>query len=96
VPVEFTELLEEQGLELDDVRWYCAEQNAEHILTLGETKRDLVYAIWSGRIESELRELGERFTEQVNQDFQKNLIDESDLHRYVQEIMNSRKRRNRQ
>ncbi|MFP4510436.1 MAG: hypothetical protein ACLFNQ_09925 [Spirochaetaceae bacterium] len=94
--MKLTELLEEQGLELDDVRWYCAEQNAERLLTLGETKNDLVHAIWSGRVEKDLRDLGERFTEQVDQDYQKNLIDESDLHRYVQEIMNSRKRRNRQ
>ncbi len=93
--MNFTELLEEQGLELDDVRWYCAEQYADQILTLGEQKGDLIHAVWSGRVESELRNLGEVFIDQVDQDFRKNLIDESDLHRYVQDIMNSRKRRNR-
>ncbi len=94
--MEFNQLLEEQGLELDDVRWYCAEQFAEQLLTLGEQKGDLVHAIWSGRIEGQLRNLGESLIEQVNSDYKRNLSDESDLHRLVQDIMNSRKRRNRQ
>lgn len=95
VPVLFQELLDEQALEFDDIRWYRAEQLAEEFITLSNHRMDLTRRIWSGEVERRVRSLGEDFVTEIQEQFERGLLDESDLHRLVAEIGAAKMRRNR-
>lgn len=93
--VNFQQLLDEQAFEHDDIRWYRAEQIADELITLSENRDELTRRIWSGELERTLRSLADTFVRDIQDGFERGLIDESDMHRLIAEIAAAKKRRNR-
>ena len=93
--VNFQQLLDDQALEHDDIRWYRSEQIADELITLGENRDEITRRIWSGELERTLRSFADTFVRDIQDGFDRGIIDESDMHRLVAEISASKKRRNR-
>lgn len=89
------DFLDEEGLELDDVRWYLAEQTADRLLNLQEDRYELIRLVWSGQLERELRDPADRFLADIDSRVADGSIDEAMLHRTIAEIAASKQRRNR-
>lgn len=88
-------MLDEQALELDDVRWYCAEQLASEFISLSDRRDEITRRIWSGELERTLRSLDESYIRRVEDEYERRLLDDTDLNRIVNEILSAKKRRNR-
>jgi hypothetical protein len=69
-------LQEEYDLSLDDIRWYLSWQITESILSQRETPEDIARRIWSGSLESELYDMEERFLRELQDELDRDLIDE--------------------
>ena len=93
--MNFQQLLDDQALEHDDIRWYRAEQIADELVTLSEDRDEITRRIWSGELERALRSLADTFVRDTQDGFERGLIDESDMHRIIAEISAAKKRRNR-
>jgi hypothetical protein len=73
------ELMRELDLEIDDIRWYLAAQQAERLLQYRGKTAELSRLIWSGALEQELYNMEERFVEQLQRDLDQGLRDEVGL-----------------
>jgi len=73
------ELMRELDLEIDDIRWYLAAQQAERLLQYRGKLAELSRLIWSGELEKELYDMEERFLEQLQRDQDQGLRDEVGL-----------------
>jgi hypothetical protein len=73
------ELMRELDLEIDDIRWYLASQQAERLLQYRGQPAALTRLIWSGALEQELYNMEERFVEQLQRDLDRGLRDEVGL-----------------
>ena len=73
------ELMRELDLEIDDIRWYLAAQQAERLLQYRGKLAELSRLIWSGELEKELYDMEERFLEQLQRDLDQGLKDEVGL-----------------
>lgn len=90
----FEMLLKEYNLTLDDLRWYLSEIMCQRFLSYREEPEELCRLIWSGRVESDLYNMEERFIKQKQEDLERNLTDEERLREICGEIdALSRKRR---
>ena len=69
------ELMRELDLEIDDIRWYLAAQQAERLLQYRGKLAELSRLIWSGALEQELYNMEERFVEQLQRDLDQGLKD---------------------
>jgi hypothetical protein len=70
------QLRDEFDLSVDDIRWYCAHSMAERILDSKDDPDEIVQWIWSGRLEAELYQMDERFLNQLQDELERDLIDE--------------------
>jgi len=91
--VKIRELLQEYDLEIDDIRWYLATMQAEHLLSYRENKRELIRLIWSGSLEGELYDMEERFLEQLQSRLDQGSRDEIQVRGILKEIVSSREKR---
>ena len=91
--MEIRELLQEYDLEIDDIRWYLAAMQAEHLLSYRENKRELIRLIWSGSLEGELYDMEERFLEQLQSRLDQGSRDEIQVRGILKEIVSSRENR---
>ena len=80
------DLLEEYGLEIDDVRWFLAARLTEKILSYRETPIDLTRMIWSGGIENELYNMEERYIEDLQDDLNRDFRDEARIREILNEV----------
>ena len=71
-----TRLLEEYDLSLDDVRWYLSSRVAESLLSQREQPQEIVQRIWSGALGDELYDMEERFLHRLQDELDRDLIDE--------------------
>ena len=79
-------LLKEYGLEIDDVRWYLAHQTADRLLQYREKPQDLCRLIWSGRLESDLYQMEERYLAELQEKLDSRQTDESEIRKFLSEV----------
>lgn len=89
----FKKLLEEEGLELDDVRYYLSSILAGRLLTYVDDPEGLIRLIWSKNLEDELYDMEERFIRDVDDRFERRMIDEPKLRQIIRDIQREKKRR---
>ncbi|MFP4550404.1 MAG: hypothetical protein ACLFNT_06335 [Spirochaetales bacterium] len=70
------QLRDEFDLSVDDIRWYCSHTMMERILDAKDDPDQIVHRIWSGRLEAELYQMEERFLKQLQDELERDLIDE--------------------
>ncbi len=87
------ELLEEFGLEIDDVRWYLASGLAQTLVGHREHVSELVRYIWSGRLEDELYHMEERFLADIEAKLRNRRMDEPHARELMQDIRAARRAR---
>ncbi len=73
------ELLEEYGLEIDDIRWYCSVLQANRLISFADDQDELVRQIWSGRLSDDLHNMEEKFLEALEDQWERDVTDESGL-----------------
>jgi hypothetical protein len=88
------DLLKEYDLSLDDVRWYLSHITAHRFLSYREEPEELCEMIWSGKVESELYNMEERFLQEKQEELERGLTDEEHLREIYSEI-DALKRRSR-
>lgn len=91
--MQILELMQECDLEIDDIRWYLASQQAERLLQYKENKADLVRLIWSGALEQDLYDMEERFLEQLQRDLDRGFRDEGSVREQLKKAALAREHR---
>ena len=89
------ESFEADGIEIDDIRWYLAIQEASRILTYQDDAPSLAKIIHSGKLEADWYRMEERFIEELEEKLQKHLTDKSEIRKIVGEIEAARSARDR-
>ncbi|MFP4114198.1 MAG: hypothetical protein ACOC2Y_08095 [Spirochaetota bacterium] len=69
-------LREEYDLSLDDIRWYLATRITDSLLSQRETPHEITHRVWSGSLEAELYQMEERFLRDLQDELDRNLIDD--------------------
>ena len=87
------DLFKEYGLEIDDIRWYLSQQKAAKLLQYNEKKEELAQLIWSKGLEDELYNMEESFIEDLQDQLERNLIDESHIREICLESLNFKRKR---
>ena len=90
-----TKLLREYDLEIDDIRWYLADLQAERLLQYRDNRQELTRLIWSGSLERDLYDMEERFLHDLESELERGLRDETDLRGLLKRIAGARERRYR-
>jgi len=85
-----SELMRELDLEIDDIRWYLAGQQAERLLQYRGKLAALSRLIWSGALEKELYNMEERFVEQLQRDLDQGQRDEVGLREILGKVAAAR------
>ncbi len=94
-PMKMNFLLKEYDIEIDDIRWYLASLLTEKFLSFRDNKHELNYYIWSGKLEEDLYNMEEKFLLDMNDQFEKNLLDEATLRELLSEISNLKSERSK-
>jgi hypothetical protein len=71
------ELMKEYSLELADIRWLISYRLTTSILSDSATPEEIAKRIWSGKLESELYNMEEKFLEDIMLELERGLIDEA-------------------
>ena len=71
------ELMEEYSLEIADIRWLVSNRMSVSILSSSDRPEEITKRIWSGKLESELYNMEERFLEDIMSQLARGLIDEA-------------------
>ena len=91
--MKIRELLQEYDLEIDDIRWYLAALQADHLLSYRQNRRELIRLIWSGSLEAELYDMEERFLGELQSRLEQGSRDEIQVRAILKEIVASREKR---
>jgi hypothetical protein len=86
VSMDVKHLLEEYGLELDDVRWYLSYHNASRLLEYKENHTELCRLIWSGKLEADLYRMEDRYLSELQEKLDSRKTDESEVMKIFAEI----------
>lgn len=87
------ELMQEYNFEIDDIRWYLSSVFTERLLTYKDNRTDLTRFIWSGALEKELYNMEEVFLADLDDQFNRGLLDEAHLRDVFSEIDASKEKR---
>ena len=71
------ELMKEYSLELADIRWLISHRLTISILSDSDTPEEITKRIWSGKLESDLYNMEEKFLEDIMLELERGLIDEA-------------------
>ena len=88
-----SELLEEYGLEIDDIRWFLSNRKAGELLELKEKPVELAKFIWSKGLEDSLYNMEERFIEDLQDEYDRKLVDEPYLRELCLEALSLKRKR---
>ena len=69
-------LLKEYSLGIDDIRWLISSRIANQLLSDKERPIEIIKKIWSGKLESDLYNMEEKFIEDLESQLERGLIDE--------------------
>ena len=86
-------LLDQSGLDIDDIRWYLATIIASRLLEHRARPAELVRLIWSGKLEAELYDAEERFVRDLQGRMDAGSMDEAALREVMREIAAEKRRR---
>ena len=89
------ETFEAEGIEIDDIRWYLAIQEAARLLTYSEEADSLAKIIHSGKLEADWYRMEDRFIEDLDEKLEQRLTDKSEIQKIIGEIEFSRSMRDR-
>ena len=70
-------LMKEYSLELTDIRWLVSYRMTISILSDSDNANEITNRIWSGKLESELYNMEEKFLEDIISQLKRGLIDEA-------------------
>ena len=87
-------LMEEYQFEIDDIRWYCSSVMAERLLNMKETPEELAEFIRSGKLETELYNMEEKFLGSLEEQLSREITDESHVREIFEEIDSKKQERN--
>lgn len=73
------ELLNEYNLEIDDIRWYLSFLYHQKLLSYQHTPEELIKYIWSGELEASLYNMEEQYLNDLEEQLERNVIDESTI-----------------
>ena len=90
------QLIEEAGLDIDDVRYYLSSMMASRLLAYAEDPEGLIRMIWSKHLEDELYDMEERFMRDMDDRFQRKLTDEAKLRQLMHDIQREKAKRIRE
>ena len=71
------DLLKEYSLDIADIRWLVSYRMTVSILSNSGTPEEITKMIWSGKLESELYNMEEKFLDDIMSQFERGLIDEA-------------------
>ncbi len=86
-------MLEELSLEIDDVRWYLAGEEARRMLTYVDRSRELAELIWSGKLEAQWYRMEERFVEELQQRLDDGSADEPEVRKVLNAVERAKRAR---
>lgn len=89
------QLMDEYDLEIDDIRWYLSGLKAYALLELRDEPEELTRRIWSGALESELYDLEERYLRDLEDQLNRDVIDETVVRDILQEAVAAKRKRAR-
>ena len=72
-----TNLLKEYSLGIDDIRWLISSRITKHLLSDKKNPIEITKTIWSGKLESDLYNMEEKFMENLESQLERKLIDEA-------------------
>lgn len=75
----------EFDLSLDDIRWYLAKRLTESLLSQRDSPEEITRRIWSGSLESELYDMEERFLRDLQDELDRELIDEQTVREHFEQ-----------
>ncbi len=87
------ELLDEYELEIDDVRWYLATYMSRRLLSYQHEPDELARYIWSGEMEGDFYNMEEKLIDDLQDQLERDLTDESRLRELMAEMNYLRKKR---
>jgi len=70
-------LLKEYSLGIDDIRWLISYRITNQLLNNKEKPIEITKLIWSGKLESDLYNMEEKFMEDLESQLERGLIDEA-------------------
>jgi len=88
-------LMDEYFLQIDDVRWYLSLQVAKQLIEYKNDLPNLTDFICSKRLEIALYDMEESFLQKIENDYEKQIIDESGVREIVSAIITEKEKRNR-
>lgn len=89
------ELLDDYDLSIDDVRWYLSTVMAHRLLTYEERPEELAQFIWSGRLADELYNMEERYLASLQDQLDRELMDEPKVREILAEMEAAKRKRRR-
>lgn len=90
-----TKILEEYSLEIDDIRWYLSHYMIGKIQSLMFDPDEAARYIWSGEMEGFLYNMEEKFLNDLQDQLDRNLMDESQIRQSFAEILQLKRKRER-
>lgn len=86
-------LLNEYGLEIDDIRWYLSDVMTFRLLSHVPTPSDLTKFIWSGQLSDELYNMEERYLTELQDQMDEKTLDESHVRDILKDMEIARRKR---
>jgi len=77
--------MKEYNLEIDDIRWFLSNREAERLLSFPQDRKELIRYIWSGELENNLYNMEEKYIENLQEQMDRNITDESDVRDFLKE-----------
>ncbi len=87
------ELLQEYDLDIADIRWILSVQEVERVFTYKNHREDLIQQYFTGEISSMLYNWDERYIEELQQDMERGLTDETRVREVFQKALLLKKER---
>lgn len=87
------DLAKEYSIDLDDIRWYLSVVKSRQLLEYRDRPDELARDIWSKKLEDELYRFEEGFLADLQEDLDRNLVDEAKVRETFLEILAFRRKR---
>lgn len=89
----FEDIIAEYGLEIDDFRWFLAEDVCKRLLAYKDDPIELTRHIWKGSLANEIHDMEESYLRNLKSDFESEYTDEARLREICKEVLHSRSKR---
>ncbi len=86
-------LLDEYDLDISDIRWLLSTQEVERVLGYKNNPTELIQQYFNGDISSKLYNWDERYLEELQNDLERNMVDETHIREMFQKALLLKKER---